>query len=279
MIQQHYRARLSRLVGERGNLCVGVDPHESLVRAWGKDYDIAGVESVSRDLVAAVGDKVAVFKPQSAFFECFGSAGLQVLARVLADIAAAGALSILDVKRGDIGSTMSAYARAYLSGDTDLSSDAITVSPYLGFGSLAPALDLAHATGRGLYVLCRTSNPEGGQVQLASTAGRSVAQQIVDDARAANQASGQDGVGLVIGGTLDRLDLDFSDFEGSILVPGIGAQGGSTEALAGLFGSAARHTLPSASRQIMQAGPGVDALRSTIDALVDPGHGGLVHSI
>ncbi|WP_341728742.1 orotidine-5'-phosphate decarboxylase [Brooklawnia sp.] len=262
-----YRTRLAELTAARGNLCVGVDPHEPLVRAWGFDYDLEGLERVSRGLIEAVGDQVAVFKPQAAFFECFGAAGMQVLARVLADIARAGALSILDVKRGDIGSTMGAYARAYLSGDTDLSADAITVSPFLGFGSLAPAVELAHQTGRGLYVLCRTSNPEGGDVQQAVRGGRSVAQQIADAARAANAASGQDAVGLVIGGTLRQLELDLHGFSGSILVPGIGAQGGTMEALESLFGVAAAHVLPSASREVMKAGPQPEALRSVIDRL------------
>lgn len=264
-----FRHRLSELVAVRGNLCVGVDPHEPLVRAWGVDYDVAGLERVARGLVEAVGDKVAVFKPQSAFFECFGAAGVAVLARVLDDIAQAGALSILDVKRGDIGSTMSAYARAYLSGDTDLTADAVTLNPFLGFGSLQPALDLAHATGRGLYVLCRTSNPEGDEVQQATRGGRSVAQQVIDAARQVNQESGQNAVGLVIGGTHERLDLDLDSFEGSILVPGIGAQGGSIDALERLFGIAAKNVLPSASRQVMQAGPGVKALRSAVDSLTE----------
>lgn len=263
-----YRARLAELVEQRGNLCVGVDPHEPLVRAWGHDYDVAGVERVARDLVAAVGDQVAVFKPQAAFFECFGSAGVAVLARVLADIHAAGALSILDVKRGDIGSTMSAYARAYLSGETDLTADAVTVSPFLGFDSLTPAFDLAHATGRGVYVLCRTSNPEGGSVQLAEAAGRNVAQQVVDRARELNQSSGQDAIGLVIGATLDDLGVTLNDYSGSILAPGIGAQGGRVDGLAGLFGPAAKHVLPSASREVMKAGPDARSLRNKINTLV-----------
>ncbi len=262
-----YRTRLAELVATRGNLCVGVDPHEPLVRAWGFDYDVAGIERASRDLVAAIGDQVAVFKPQAAFFECFGSAGLVALARVLADIAQAGALSILDVKRGDIGSTMAAYARAYLSGETDLTADAITVSPFLGFGSLQPAIDLAHVTGRGLYVLCRTSNPEGGDVQNAVAGDRSVAQEIADQASQTNAASGQNAVGLVIGGTLDELNLNLTGYNGSILVPGIGAQGGTVEALVGLFGSARGNILPSASRQVMAAGPSVSGLRSIVETL------------
>ncbi len=260
-----YRARLAALVAERGNLCVGIDPHESLVRAWGHAFDPAGVERVSRDLVEAIGDRVAVFKPQSAFFEAFGSAGLGVLARLLADIGQAGALSLLDVKRGDIGSTMAAYAHAYLSGQTDLTADAITVSPYLGFGALQPAIDLAHASGRGVYVLCRTSNPEGGQVQQATAAGRSVAQQIVDAARECNEQSGQHAVGLVIGSTHAQLDLDLTRYFGSILVPGIGAQGGTVESLATLFGRAVDNVLPSASRQVMKAGPEREHLRAVLD--------------
>lgn len=262
-----FRTRLGQSVAQRGNLCVGVDPHESLVRAWGHDYDLAGLERVSRGLVEAIGDQVAVFKPQSAFFECFGSAGIAVLGRVLDDIRQSGALSILDVKRGDIGSTMTAYAHAYLSGTTDLTADAITVSPFLGVGSVQPAIDLAHATGRGIYLLCRTSNPEGDQVQLAAHEQRTVAQQVVDAARAYNDQSGQHAIGLVIGGTLRRLDLDLTGYFGSILVPGIGAQGATIDTLAQLFGAAVPNVLPSASRQVMQAGPGVDALRSVVNAL------------
>ncbi len=264
-----YRARLDQLTRERGNLCVGVDPHETLVGSWGFDYDVKGLERVSRGLIEAIGDRVAVFKPQAAFFECFGAAGVQVLARVLHDIKQAGALSILDVKRGDIGSTMTAYASAYLSGRTDLSADAITLSPFLGFGSLAPAVELAHQTGRGIYVLCRTSNPEGSEVQQAVYEGRTIAQQIVDAAHETNQRSGQDAIGLVIGGTLLQLNLDLQGFSGSILVPGIGAQGGTVEGLESLFGVATRQLLPSASREVMKAGPQPEALRLAIDRLSD----------
>ena len=88
-----------------------------------------------------------MFKPQSAFFEAHGSAGIAVLERVLADIAGAGALSMLDVKRGDIGSTMDAYAAAYLADGAPLAADAITVSPYLGFGSLRRPIDAGRRAG------------------------------------------------------------------------------------------------------------------------------------
>ena len=162
-----YWQRLADRTNQRGTLCVGIDPHPGLLKAWGLDVNAAGLETFARRVVEVLGERVAVFKPQSAFFEAHGSAGVAVLERVLADIAGAGALSLLDVKRGDIGSTMAAYADAYLADGSPLAADAITVSPYLGFGSLQPAFDRAHATGRGVYVLARTSNPEGHEVQLA----------------------------------------------------------------------------------------------------------------
>ena len=135
--------RLQTLTAERGNLCVGIDPHPSILASWGLDDDVRGLESCARGMVESLGDVVAVFKPQSAFYEVYGSAGIAVLERVLGDIRDAGALSILDVKRGDIGSTMAGYARAYLAPDAPLRADAITVSPFLGFESLRPAIDLS----------------------------------------------------------------------------------------------------------------------------------------
>lgn len=263
-----YGERLAAVTAARGRLCVGIDPHRSVIEAWGLEYGLAGLEAVARGMVEALGDLVAVFKPQSAFFEAHGSAGVAVLERTIAAAQATGALVIVDAKRGDIGSTMAAYADAYLSDGSPLAGDAVTVSPYLGFGSLQPALDMAHATGRGLYVLARTSNPEGGDVQSAVRAdGRSVAQGMVDAAFAANAASGQGAVGLVIGATHTDAGCDVSAFNGSILAPGIGAQGGSIEGLAGIFGAATGHVLPSASREVLLRGPDPDELRQAVTRL------------
>lgn len=257
-----FGVRLAAAVEERGRLCVGIDPHPQLLDAWGLPQDATGLESFARDTVEALGDRVAIFKPQSAFFEAFGSAGIAVLERVLADIRTAGALSLLDAKRGDIGSTMAGYARAYLDDSSPLAADALTVSPYLGFGSLSPAIDAAREASKGLYVLCRTSNPEGGQVQLATSDGRSVAQTIIDDCNAANGEADPGSFGLVIGGTLTELGLDLSGLTGSILVPGIGAQGGTVDTLAALFGPAYPRVLPAASREVLSAGPDPEALRA-----------------
>src|SRR5690606_40933842 len=117
--------------------------------------------------VEAFADTVAIVKPQVAFFEAFGSAGFAVLERTIAALRESGTLVLADAKRGDIGSTMDAYARAWLADDSPLVSDAVTVSPYLGFGSLEPAIDLATRSDRGVFVLAATSNPEGAQVQTA----------------------------------------------------------------------------------------------------------------
>ena len=263
-----YFERLTALTAERGALCVGIDPQPSVLSAWGLSDDVHGLEACARGMVEALGSSVAVFKPQSAFYEVHGSAGVAVLERVLDDIRQAGALSILDIKRGDIGSTMGGYARAYLRDDASLRADAITLSPYLGFESLRPAIDLAHETGRGIYVLARTSNPEGGDVQLSRTAGGvTVSQSIVDAAAAENTRSGQNAIGLVVGGTHADPGSDVSAFNGSILVPGIGAQGGTVAGLADIFGDAVRLILPSASRQVMLGGPSAEGLRAAFSEI------------
>ena len=152
-----------------GPLCVGIDPHTSLLEAWGLPDDAAGLRSFALTVLEAVGGQVAAVKPQAAFFERHGSAGVAVLEEVLAAGRDTGTLVIVDAKRGDIGSTMGAYADAFLRDGSPLAGDALTVSPYLGFGSLDPAVDLALSSGRGLFVLCLTSNKEGHEVQHART--------------------------------------------------------------------------------------------------------------
>jgi orotidine-5'-phosphate decarboxylase len=254
-------------VTQRGPLCVGIDPHPSMLASWGLTSDAAGLERCARGMVEALGTMVPVFKPQSAFFEAHGAAGIAVLERTLADIKAAGALSILDVKRGDIGSTMDAYAAAYLTDPSPLAADAITLSPYLGFGTLDSAIDLADRGGRGVYVLALTSNPEGQQVQRAqSSDGRTVGQAVVDEAAIRNALRRRSEtvygpVGIVVGATIGETGTDFTRLNGSILSPGIGAQGGSAADLPAVFKEATRFVLPSSSREVMSAGPTPTALQ------------------
>src|SRR6478736_999560 len=123
-----FGARLHAAIEARGPFCVGVDPHSALLHDWGLGDDVAGLESFAMTAVEAVAPYVSVVKPQSAFYERFGSRGIAVLERVIAESKAAGALVLLDVKRGDIGSTSQAYADAYLDPASPLASDAGTVA-------------------------------------------------------------------------------------------------------------------------------------------------------
>ncbi|GAA2345418.1 orotidine-5'-phosphate decarboxylase [Saccharopolyspora halophila] len=262
MIQDPLRAgfgeRLTAKVAERGPLCVGIDPHPSLLHAWDLDETPASLERFAMTVVEALAGEVAVLKPQSAFFECYGSAGVAVLERVLREAQAAGALVLLDVKRGDIGSTMTAYAMAYLDEHSPVSVDAITVSPYLGYGSLAPAIGIAEQNARGVFVLARTSNPEGmGLQQAVHGSGDSVAQSIVDSAAETNQGKSPLGhVGVVAGATIPAGELDFSGLNGPILAPGLGAQGATLKDLKAVFGRALPNVLPTTSRDVLRHGPG-----------------------
>ena len=172
----------------------------------------------------------------------------------------------MDAKRGDIGSTMDAYAAAYLGEGAPLAGDAVTVSPYLGFGSLEPAVNLAGKTGRGVFVLALTSNKEGATVQRAiDPDGRTVAQLIVDEAAARNAGASPLGpVGLVIGATVGETGLDLSKLRGTILAPGFGAQGGTVADLRRVFPDTASPVLPASARDILRHGPDAGALREAV---------------
>lgn len=258
---ESFGARLHRAIGERGRLCVGIDPHASLLQAWGLDDDVAGLERFAMTTVEALAPEVSVLKPQSAFYERFGSRGVAVLERVVEVAREAGALVCMDVKRGDIGSTTQAYADAYLDPRSPLFSDAITASPFLGFGSLAPMVATAREHGAGLFVLALTSNPEGHEVQRARAAdGRTVAATVLDDLRALNEGAQPLGsFGPVVGATIDDAGADL-DVNGPILVPGYGAQGGTVADMQRIFGAASRAVLPSTSRGVLAAGPDASAL-------------------
>lgn len=268
--QEPFGARLRRAMDTRGQLCVGIDPHGSLLRAWGLGDDVAGLERFTRTTVEALADRVAVLKPQSAFFERFGSRGIAVLEKAVAEARAAGALVLMDAKRGDIGSTMGAYAATYLDAASPLFSDAVTVSPYLGFGSLRPALDAAAVSGAGVFVLALTSNPEGAEVQRATAPdGRSLAQLMLGHMAAENAGAEPLGsVGAVIGATLAHAGVDLA-INGPLLAPGIGAQGATPAGLPALFGSSVRNVVPSVSRDVLRHGPDISALRAAAERFAD----------
>lgn len=261
-----FGARLDRVLERRGSLCVGIDPHPGLLEAWGLTDDAQGLARFADTCVRAFAGVAAVVKPQSAFFETYGAAGIAVLERTVRACREAGALVVLDVKRGDIGSTMNAYARAYLDPTAPLAADAITLSPYLGVGSLQPAFDLCAQFGGGAFVLALTSNPEGPQIQRAGTqAGVQVAQTVVDELAARNGAADPVGsLGVVVGATIGAAGIDLAKLNGPFLVPGIGAQGGTADDVRRIFGAATRFVLPSVSREVLQHGPDVAALRDAV---------------
>jgi orotidine-5'-phosphate decarboxylase len=181
----------------------------------------------------------------------------------------AGVLVLADAKRGDIGSTMAAYAAAWVA-DSALSVDAVTASPYLGFGSLQPLLDTASQHERGVFVLAATSNPEGASVQTADAGGLTVAQSIVDAVAEANREARHElgPVGVVVGATVRDVP-DLSRVGGPVLVPGVGAQGGRPESLAGLGGAKPGQLLPAVSRDVLRAGPEVTAVRAAAERMRD----------
>ncbi|GAA1261297.1 orotidine-5'-phosphate decarboxylase [Streptomyces javensis] len=275
-----FGTRLRAAMDARGPLCVGIDPHASLLADWGLGDDVAGLERFTRTVVDALAGRVAVLKPQSAFFERFGSRGIAVLERAVADARAAGALVLMDAKRGDIGSTMAAYASAYLDPAGPLFSDAVTVSPYLGFGSLRPALDAARAAGAGVFALALTSNPEGAEVQHAVRPdGTTVAATVLAALKAENAAEAAEGrlgsygavVGATLGGTAHRLGADLA-IDGPLLAPGIGAQGATPADLPAVFGAAVRNVLPSVSRGVLRHGPDAASLVAAASRMADEVH-------
>ena len=268
---ERYRAAVTA----RGRLCAGIDPHAALLEQWGLPVSVDGLRAFAETAVAGLGPTAAVIKPQVAFFEAFGSAGVAVLEETIAGCTAAGALVLADAKRGDIGSTMAAYTTAWLDDASPLCSDAVTVSPYLGFGALSPAVEQARDTDRGVFVLARTSNPDGHALQTARTGDTltgdavTVAQSIVDAAAAVN-ADGSATVGVVVGATREH-GLDLAALAGPILSPGLGAQGATAADLAAIFGDTSDLTwlLPAASRSILGAGPDPAALAAATAATRD----------
>jgi orotidine-5'-phosphate decarboxylase len=266
-----FGARLDAALDARGPLCVGIDPHPALLGAWGLGDDADGLARFADACVEALAGTAAAIKPQSAFFEAYGAPGIAVLERTVHACRQAGALVVLDVKRGDIGSTMAAYARAYLDPSAPLAADAITLSPYLGVGSLQPAFELCDAHGAGAFVLALTSNPEGPQVQHARAGdGRTVAQAVLDELGARNAGSAPLGsFGAVVGATIGDVAIDLARLNGPYLVPGIGAQGGTAEDVRRIFGPALRAVLPSVSREVLRQGPDVGALRAAVERLRD----------
>lgn len=265
--------RVRAAMTSHGPLCVGIDPHAALLAAWGLGVDAAGVREFGLRTVEAAAGRAGIVKPQVSFFERFGSAGFAALEDVLSAARAAGLVVIADAKRGDIGSTMDAYAAAWLTPGSPLEADALTVNPFLGVGALDGAFDLAATHGKGLFVLAATSNPEAEVLQRSvSETGRAVSADIISVVSARNAehaAAGEWGsFGFVIGATVDWTDAGIAAFTPTapILAPGFGAQGADPSDLHRRFGSMSAAVIASESRSILSAGP--SGLAAAIDARV-----------
>ncbi|MBT1605760.1 orotidine-5'-phosphate decarboxylase [Curtobacterium flaccumfaciens pv. betae] len=258
--------RLASAMGERSPLCVGIDPHAATLAAWGLARDEQGLTAFGATLVDAAAGRAAIVKPQVAFFEAAGVAGYRALDATIRRARDAGLLVVADVKRGDIGTTGDDYALAWLDRDGPFAADAMTVSPYLGYGSLRGTIDVARRNGAGVFVLAATSNPEARVLQTAVLAegprtGRTVAAGIVLDVADDNRSVGDQAlgdVGLVLGATLhlDDFGID-ADAIGTapVLAPGFGAQGARIEDLRALYGARAEQVLVSESRGLLTDGP------------------------
>lgn len=260
--------RLEEAGQERGRLCVGIDPHPYLLDKWGLEPTADSLRTFSLRCVEAFSDTAALVKPQVAFFERFGSQGFAVLEDVLAALREAGCLTVADAKRGDIGSTMAGYADAWLGDSSPLRADSVTVSPYLGVGALGPVFTKAEETGRGVFVLAATSNPEARAIQSVPVGEEStIAQGVVDECAAFNveaqKANKPGDVGVVVGATLDnppRLDA----LNGPALLPGVGAQGAGPEQVHGIVSAHPSLGFANVSRAVLEQGPDVADLRKAV---------------
>jgi orotidine-5'-phosphate decarboxylase len=248
----------------KGQLCVGIDPSTDQLRSWGLPNSAGGVRSFSQSLLDSAQDSVGIVKFQVGFFEQFGPEGFSVLSELLTDATSRELLVIADAKRGDIGSTMSGYAQAWLSKEAPFVCDALTVSPYLGPDSFAETANVAIENDRGLFVLAATSNPEASSLQSSKRNEKTVARSVLDFADSFSSGS-LGSIGVVVGATLDdeEIGLDFSVGLGiPVLVPGFGAQGANLSKARRILSAYADTAICNVSRLV--AGTSREGLTSRI---------------
>lgn len=263
----NFGVSLSAAFQKYGQLCVGIDPHAQLLADWGLDDNAAGLDKFSNLVLDAAVGNVGVIKPQVSFFERHGSAGFAILERLAEKAAGTDLVVIMDAKRGDIGSTMSAYFDAWLGNNAPFVCDALTVSPYLGFDSLSETMANCLERGKGLFVLSATSNPEGAKIQRATNSGQTIAAQIWESLNKTNKVTAAPNAtlgsfGAVLGATLNLANFGLQSIQiestaaaTPILAPGFGAQGAELTATRQLFGASADQVIHSVSRSVLQAGP------------------------
>jgi len=239
-----FAARLTDAIRARNSvLCAGIDPHLDLLPPLFQQKNMTeAVRDWAFELIPLLAGQVPVIKPQAAMFERLGPSGMIMLASLSQAAMAEGLMVIMDAKRGDIGSTATAYAEAWLGHEAGFASDALTINPYLGRDSLEPFAEKAQKSKAGLFTLLRTSNPGSADIQmLQSIEKKPVFHHVADMIRPFMEsmvdASGFSSFGVVIGATWpdEQAALRKMLPECLFLIPGFGAQGASaSDALAGL---------------------------------------------
>jgi orotidine-5'-phosphate decarboxylase len=254
-----WSSRLISLTTAGPVLCAGIDPHPEILEAWGHPDTPGGLAGWAENIRGALGaSAVAVVKPQVALFERHGVAGMTVLAELLGELRQAGHMVIGDAKRGDIGSTMEGYAHAWLGVGSDFEVDALTLVAYQGVGALEPALELAQAHGKGIFVLAATSNSEAWPTQSAVRSdGLTVAAGVVADLASWTGSAGSPGAGIVVGATVDqaRFGLNLGEYSHvPVLAPGYGAQGAMLSRVREHFPHS-QHVIAVSARDLLRGGP------------------------
>lgn len=261
----NFADRLLRAIAEKGSpVCVGVDPvyarlpQELQPASADADAQVQAIGEYCRQLLEVVAPYTPAVKPQSAYFEAYGAPGVAVYHQVVAQARRLGLIVIGDVKRNDIGSTAEAYAKGHL--DLPDSADSVTVNGYLGSDGIGPFVDVAARTGRGVFVLVRTSNPSARELQdLCDAAGRKLFERMAELVAQLGAASvGQAGyscLGAVVGATYPeeaRLLRTLMP-EQIFLVPGYGAQGATAQDCAASFKPDGSGAIVNASRSVIFA--------------------------
>ena len=264
-----YSEKLQNAFQQYSPLCLGVDPSKELMQSWQLPFNRDGLRRFCDHVLEASADSVGIVKPQSAFFEQFGPDGLYELQRFIVNAKELGKVVILDGKRGDIGSTMSAYINSYIAPDSPFPADAITVHPYLGFDAVARAMAQADTGHVGIFIVLRSSNPEAGILQKACLDdGRTITDYLVDQIIEYNRQSGHPTgpVGAVVGATLGEEASRLSErlVNAPILAPGLGAQGATIDDINRIFATAKSRTVPSSSRGILRFGPSAEKMRQEL---------------
>jgi orotidine-5'-phosphate decarboxylase len=259
-VTESFATRFAAARSALGPLVWGLDPAADLLQAWGLGDTADGLDRFADIILEAAPGVVGLVKPQSAFFERHGWRGIRTLQRLIEGARSAGLLVILDVKRGDVGSTNDAYADAYLGKDAPLAVDALTVHPYLGLGAMGAFVSRAQESGSCVLVVTRSSNPEGRPVQAP------VEWHLLRDIGRLNAelSPGELGpVGAVVAPTHVDPELDLSSAQCLFLAPGVGAQGATPADVARAFAACQDRVMPAASRSLLVDGPDVSRLRDT----------------